>query len=145
MAKNKIGLQFTGWKEMLSGIEKAAGEAGLKQAVEAGLKATKDYVNKNADAAMSKGNMPARGKYWTGRTKKSLDKNYDVDWVGYTGTINVGYNLEESGLTSIYLMHGTPRMPPVPGLNDAFYGKKTKSEIKKIQKEALEKWIERNL
>lgn len=145
MAKNKIGLQFTGWKEMLSGIEKAAGESGLKQAVEAGLKATKDYVNKNADAAMSKGNMPARGKYWTGRTKKSLDKNYDVDWVGYTGTINVGYNLEESGLTSIYLMHGTPRMPPVPGLNDAFYGKKAKSEIKKIQKEALEKWIERNL
>lgn len=145
MAKNKIGLQFTGWKEMLAGIGRATDEAGLKQAAEAGLKATKDYVNKNADAAMSKGNMPARGKYWTGRTKKSLDKNYDVDWAGYTGTINIGYNLEESGLTSIYLMHGTPRMSPVPGLNDAFYGKKTKSEIKKIQKEALEKWIERNL
>lgn len=145
MAKNKIGLQFTGWKEILAGIGRATDEAGLKQAVEAGLKATKDYVNKNADAAMSKGNMPARGKYWTGRTKKSLDKNYDVDWAGYTGTINIGYNLEESGLTSIYLMHGTPRMSPVPGLNDAFYGKKTKSEIKKIQKEALEKWIERNL
>lgn len=145
MAKNKIGLQFTGWKEMLAGIGRASDEAGLKQAVEAGLKATKEYVNKNADAAMQKGNMPARGKYWQGKTKKSLDRNYNVEWSGYTGEMKVGFNLEDSGLTSIFLMYGTPRIAPVPGLYDAFYGKKTKTEIKKIQKEALEKWIERNL
>lgn len=145
MAKNKIGLQFTGWKEMLAGIGRATDEAGLKQAVEAGLKATKEYVNKNADTAMQKGNMPARGKYWKGKTKESLDRNYDVEWSGYTGEMKVGFNFEDSGLTSIFLMYGTPRTAPVPGLYDAFYGKKTKTEIKKIQKEALEKWIERNL
>lgn len=149
MAKNKIGLQFAGWEDVLSGIEKAAGEAGLKQAVEAGLKASKEYINKQVDSIMTKGNMPAGGKYWTGKTKNSLDKNFDVEWSGFTGTIKIGFNLKGSGLTSIFLMYGTPRHEPpmdeVPGLYDALYGKKTKSEIKKIQKEVIEKWVERNL
>ena len=149
MAKNKIGLQFAGWKEMLSRIEKAAGEAGLKQATEAALKASKTYINDNVDAIMVKGNMPAHGKYWTGDTKASLNKSYDVQWSGFTGAIDIGFDLEKSGLTSIYLMHGTPRHKPpmqkVAGLNEAFYGKKTKLEAKRIQKEAIEKWIERNL
>ncbi len=145
MAKNKIGLQFRGWKELLSGIEKVSGEAGLKQATEAGLKASKEFVNKQVDSVMSKSSMPAGGKYWTGKTKESLDKNFNVEWSGFVGSMNVGFDFRESGLNSIFLMYGTPRTPPVSGLYEAFYGKKTKSEIKKIQKEAIEKWIERNL
>lgn len=145
VAKNKIGLQFTGWKEVMQNIGRMADESGLKQATESALKATKDHINAKADAIMQKGNMPAGGKYWTGETKRSLDKNYDVEWSGYTGSINIGYDLDASGLTSIYLMHGTPKMTPVSGLYDAFYGKKTKSETKVLQKEAIEKWIERNL
>lgn len=145
VAKNKIGLQFTGWKEVMQNIGRMADESGLKQATESALKATKDHINAKADAIMQKGNMPAGGKYWTGETKRSLDKNYDVEWSGYTGSINIGYDLDASGLTSIYLMHGTPKMAPVSGLYDAFYGKKTKSETKVLQKEAIEKWIERNL
>lgn len=149
LGKNKIGLQFTGWKELLSGIEKAAGETGLKNVVESALKASKEYVNNNVDGVMRKNNMPAGGKHWTGKTKQSLDKNFNVEWEGFTGTMKIGFDMEQSGNTSIYLMHGTPRHKPpmksVPGLYEAFYGKKTKTEIKKIQKEAVEKWIERNL
>lgn len=150
MAKNKIGLQFTGWERLLSGIEKASGESGLKKATEAALKSSKEYVNKQVDAVMTKGNMPAGGKYWReGRTKASLDKNYSVTWSGFTGEIKIGFDMSESGSVSIFLMHGTPRHAPpmrkVSGLYDAFYGKKTNAEIRKIQKEAVEKWIERNL
>lgn len=149
MAKNKIGLQFTGWKEMLSGIEKAADETGLKQATEAALKASKEYVNKNVDAVMTKGNMPAGGRYWEGKTKSSLNRNFTVEWSGFTGSMDIGFDMKKSGNLSIYLMYGTPRHEPpmnkVSGLYDAFYGKKAKAEIKKIQKEAIEKWIERNL
>lgn len=145
MAKNKIGLQFTGWKELLSGIDKVAGEAGLKKATEDALKASKEYVNKNVNSVMRKGSMPARGRYWTGDTKMSLDKDFNVQWTGFVGEMKIGFNLKESGLTSIFLMKGTPKMPPVSGLNDAFYGRKTKNEIKKIQQEAVQKFIERNL
>ena len=145
MAKNKIGLQFTGWKETLSGIEKVAGESGLKAATEDALKASKAHVNSKAAAAIAKGNLPAGGKYSGGETRKSLDTNFSVEWHGYVGEMKIGFNMKESGLTSIFLMYGTPRHAPVPGLKDAFYGAKTKKEIKKIQAEAIQKFIERNL
>lgn len=145
MAKNKIGLQFNGWKELMAGIDKVAGESGLKQATEDALKASKQYVDNKVDSVMVKGNMPARGRYWTGETKKSLNKDMTVKWQGFTGEIEIGFDLEKSGLASIYLMYGTPRMSKVDALYDAFYGKKTKAEIRKIQKEAIQKYIERNL
>lgn len=149
MAKNKIGLQFAGWEDVLAGIEKAAGEAGLKKAAEAGLKASKEYINQQVDSIMTKGNMPAGGKYWTGKVKDSLDKNYTVDWFGFTGEIKIGFSFRKSGGASLYLMYGTPRHEPpmnkVPGLYDAFYGRKTVAAIKVMQREAIEKWIERNL
>lgn len=149
MAKNKIGLQFAGWEDVLAGIEKAAGEAGLKKAAEAGLKASKEYINQQVDSIMTKGNMPAGGKYWTGKVKDSLDKNYTVDWSGFTGEIKIGFGFRKSGGASLYLMYGTPRHEPpmnkVPGLYDAFYGRKTVTAIKVMQREAIEKWIERNL
>ena len=145
MAKNKIGLQFTGWKELMASVDKVAGESGLKKATEDALKSSKQYVDSKVNSVMVKGNMPARGKYWTGDTKKSLNKDMTVKWQGFTGEIEIGFDLEKSGLVSIYLMYGTPRMSKVDALYDAFYGKKTKAEIKKIQKEAIEKYIERNL
>lgn len=145
MAKNKIGLQFKGWKQMLSGIEKVSGEKGLKDATESALKVSKDLINGKVSTIMSKGNMPASGKYWTGDTKHSLDNNFDVSWSGYTAGIDIGFNFEQSGVTSIFLMYGTPRTKPVDGLFDAFYGKKTVSEIRKTQKKAIQDYIERNL
>ena len=46
-------------------------------------------------------------------------------------------------------MYGTPRHEPpmaaVPGLYDAVYGRKTKIAITYLQREAIEKWIERNM
>ena len=73
--KNRIGLQFSGWQELMQSIDRAAGEEGLKKATEAALKASKEYVNEQVTAIMKKANMPAKGKFWTGDTKATLDKN----------------------------------------------------------------------
>lgn len=146
MAKNKIGLQFTGWEELMTGIGKVAGEAGLKQATEDALKASKQYVNSKIKAAMQNGNLPAKGKYSRSpHTLDSLNKDMDVKWSGFTGEVKVGFDIKDKGLVSIFLMYGTPRMSKDQELYDAVYGKKTKSEIRKIQKEAISKYIERNL
>lgn len=92
--------------------------------------------------------MPAKGKFWTGDTKATLDKNFSVEWKGFTGEIKIGFNLSES-LVSNFLMYGTPRHEPpmaaVPGLYDAVYGRKTQIAITYLQREAIEKWIERNM
>ena len=45
--KNQIGLQFSGWQELMQSIDRAAGEEGLKKATEAALKASKEYVNEH--------------------------------------------------------------------------------------------------
>ena len=119
--KNRIGLQFSGWQELMQSIDRAAGEEGLKKATEAALKASKEYVNEQVTAIMRKANMPANGKFWTGDTKATLDKNFSVEWKGFTGEIKIGFNLSES-LVSNFLMYGTPRHEPpmaaVPGLYD---------------------------
>ena len=145
MGRNKIGLKFEGWQELLTSIDRAAGEAGLKKAVEGALKASKEHVNKKAGAAIAKANLPAAGKYSKGNTKKSLDNNFTVEWSGYTGSMNIGFDFQKSGLVSIFLMYGTPRQPPVAGLQDAFYGAATKREVKEVQAEAVRKFIERNM
>jgi hypothetical protein len=148
MAKNRIGLQFKGWDKMLKDIEKTAGEAGLKTAVDDALKASKQAVNMKVAPLITKSKMPAGGRYSSGETAASLDKDFTVAWVGYTGEIKIGFDFKKSGLTSIFLMYGTPRHKPpmkaVAGLYEAFYGNKTKKEIAEIQREAIAKYIERN-
>lgn len=143
MAKSKIGLQFDGWTETMSKLDKLGGTAAMKRGVEAGLRASKAYVNSNIKKAMA--NLPAKGKYSTGRTLESLDQSMSIDWEGLTGSIKVGFDFSQSGMTSIYLMYGTPRMEPVAGLEDAIYGNKTKREIRKIQAEAVNKVIKRTM
>lgn len=141
MAKNKIGLQFTGWQEAMYRLDQVGGSDAMKRGVEAGLRASKQYVNPQIYAAMK--NLPAKGKYSTGRTEQSIDRDMNIEWQGLTGEIKVGFDFNISGLTSVYLMYGTPRMDPVSGLEDAIYGSKTKREIKKIQEEAVNKVIKR--
>lgn len=146
MAKNKIGLQFKGWQEVLSGIDKAAGESALKEVVNDALAASKGIVNAKIKKTMNKSNLPAHGKYSNApHTLESLNGDFDVNWTGFTGEIKVGFDLEKSGLVSIFLMYGTPRMQPANGLYDAVYGRRTKNEVKKVQMKAIGTYIKRHL
>lgn len=122
-------------------LDKIGGTHAMKRGVEAGLKSSKQYVNPQIEAAMSK--LPAGGKYSTGETKQSIDKDMTVDWSGMSGEIKVGFDFKKSGPVSIFLMYGTPRMSPVSGLKNAIYGTKTKKKIKELQAEAVNKVIKR--
>lgn len=141
MAKNKIGLQFTGIDEMIEHLE--AAEADIKRATEAALKASKQIVNEGLNRDTNNGNFPAGGKYATGALKQSIDKNFNVKWEGMTASVDVGYNFKKSGSTSIFLMYGTPKTPKVQSLYDDIYGNRTKRKIAKAQKEAMNTVIER--
>lgn len=141
MARNKIGLKFDGWTETMAKLDKLGDTTAMKRGVEAGLKASKQYVNPQIAQAMNK--LPADGKYSKGGTKQSIDKDMDIDWQGMTGTIKVGFDFSQSGMKSIYLMYGTPRHNPVAGLYDAIYGTKTQRQIRKLQAEAVNKVIKR--
>ena len=143
MARNKIGLNFKGFEEYIAKLDELGNGAAMKQGVESALKASKNYVTPQINTAMAKGNLPAKGKYSNNDTKQSIDTDMTVEWEGMKGKIKIGFDFSKSGMTSIYLMHGTPKMPPVKGLKNAIYGAKTKKEIGKIQEETLTKVIKR--
>ena len=141
MARNRIGLQVEGFEELMAKLDEVGGSPAMRRGVEGALITSKEYVTPQIEAAMAK--LPAGGAYSTGNTKRSIDKDKSVDWDGTTATVKVGFDFEESGLTSIFLMYGTPKMPPVAGLKAAIYGSKTKKEIAKLQGEAINKVIKR--
>lgn len=143
MARNRIGLQFEGWEETLAKLDELGGTQLMKRATESALIESKKHVNPKIEQAMVR--LPAGGRYSTGETKQSIDNSMSVDWQGLTGSIKVGFDFKESGLTSIFLMYGTPRMSPVKGLKAAIYGAKTKKEIAQIQSEAINKIIKRTM
>lgn len=139
MARNKIGLQVKELDYYMAKLDELGNGKAMKRGVEAALKASKQHVNPLIEQAMTK--LPAGGRYSTGETKKSIDKDLAVEWQGMTGSIKVGFDFKKSGMTSIFLMYGTPRMSPVAGLKNAIYGTKTQKEIAAIQEEELQKVI----
>lgn len=143
MAKNKVGLQVKGFEELMSKLDEVGGSSAMKRGVDAALKKSKEHINKQLNSIMTPGNMPAGGKYSTGETKQHINTDMKVDWQGMKGSIKVGFDLDGAGLRSIYLMYGTPKMAPVPGLKDAIYGSKTKTQIAKLQAQEINKVIKR--
>lgn len=135
MARNKIGLQFDGFSDYMAKLDELGGTQLMKKGVEEALVESKKHVNPLIEKSMAR--LPAGGKYSTGDTKKSIDNDMSVEWEGMTGSIKVGFDFSKSGLTSIFLMYGTPRMKPVSGLKGAIYGAKTQKEIAEIQEKVI--------
>ena len=141
MARNKIGLQVKELDTYMAKLDELGSGKAMKRGVESALKASKRHVNPLIEQSMAK--LPAGGKYSTGTTKESIDRDMSVEWQGMTATIKVGFDFSKSGVTSIFLMYGTPKMKPVAGLKNAVYGAKTQKELATIQEEALMKVISR--
>ena len=136
-----MGLQFDGWEETITKLNSLAGNSGTAKAVEEALISSKEYVNEQLDKAVISASLPAKGKYSTGDTRKSINKDSVVQWQGQTASIKVGFDFKKSGTTSIFLMYGTPKMKPAKGLKNAVYGTKTKKEIAEIQSNVISKYI----
>ena len=71
-----------------------------------------------------------------------LSRSTSVDWSGNIAELPLGFNLSED-ITSIFLMYGTPKMPPVNGLYAAMYGPAAQRAAKKKQEEAVKTILER--
>jgi hypothetical protein len=143
--KNRITLQFDQWNDYAKKLDELGGSQLLMQGVEAGLKASKQYVNDELKKVAVTSKYPQKGKYSTGLTADSIDNHFEVEWEGLTGWIKVGFDFSVSGLRTIMLMYGTPSMQPVKGLKSAIYGTKSKKNIGALQQEAIDKVISRCL
>ena len=134
MAKNKLSLDFPMYDHLKQQLEKAGGNA-LKTAVDKALTESARYT----DAELEKAIAPHRK---SGRTEKSLEGESRPEWSGTNASIDVGFDISNGGLPSIFLMYGTkvhgqPHVEPDRKLYNAVYGTKVKKEIQKIQEEAF--------
>lgn len=140
--KRKNGFDTTALAKYAERLEAAGGAATFKRAVEGGMKSTKQEVNKQVTTAMQPGNLPAGGKYSTGQTMEHLNKDMDVAWEGNMARLKLGFNLQDDGLVSIFLMYGTPKHAPAAGLREALKENPRKISRKKMQA-ACKKILER--
>ena len=126
----------------MSKLDELGGSTVMKKGVEKALIESKKYVNPLIEQAMVKSNLPAQGNYSDNEgTRKTIDEDMSVEWQGLTAAIKVGFDFKKSGMKSIYLMYGTPKMSPVSGLKAAIYGAKTTKELANVQEEALQRVI----
>jgi hypothetical protein len=140
-----MSVDFAGVDVFLEQLQ-ALGEDAAKKATENALKATQAYIAKQAEQAIKK-HEPPIGKYGTHTTDKAIITDYPVEWTQTTASIAVGFDLENGGMPSLYLMHGTtvhgqPHITEDAELYDAVYGSKTLREVHKLQKAEFEKIFE---
>lgn len=142
MARRKNGFDITALEKYADQLQEAGGMTAVKRAVQGGMLATKKQVNSEVTTAMQSGNLPAGGKYSTGDTMGHLNEEMTVDWEGNMARLKLGFNMEGGGITSIFLMYGTPRHAPASGLREALKEHPKKISRKKMQ-EACVKILER--
>jgi HK97 gp10 family phage protein len=135
---NRITLGFEGIEDMAKELDRMEGR--LEAAAISALEATHRHVTENLKEATAKGNMPARGEYWTGNAKKNIIETPKVEKAGLVFSVGVGFSVRDA-LETIFLMYGTPRMNPVKKMRDALDGSATKNKIKEMQQEAFGKWM----
>ena len=122
----KLKIEFEGFDAAVARLKKLDGD--VKGITEEALKASRDYINPKLHSAM-------KPHHRTGKTEASIVENSKVEWYGTTAKIDVGFDLKNGGLPSIFLMYGTPRMKKDRKLYDAIYSKSTKDYIHLIQED----------
>lgn len=140
--KKKNGFDTKALEKYAERLEAAGGTAAIKRATSAAMIQAKLTINQEILKAIQASNLPAHGKYSQGGTRDSLSRSTSVDWSGNIAELPLGFNLSED-ITSIFLMYGTPKMPPVNGLYAAMYGPAAQLAAKKKQEEAVKTILER--
>jgi len=140
MAKNKFSLDFSNFADYAEQLENLGGD--LKRTADKALQETHKYITDNLERDIKK-------HHRSGKLEKSLLRDSTVEWSGNIAEIDVGFDIANGGLSSVFLMYGTPKHAPAnqygsasgenPGMqankelyND-IYGARTKREVKKIQ------------
>lgn len=137
----RMSLELEGFTEMINKL--VALEGDTKAMTDKMLRKTHEIVTKKAEEGMSHSHLPAKGHYSQGRTIKSLVRDARIEWQGDTASVSVGFDIDNGGLVSIFLMYGTPRYKKDTALYNAFYGKATREEIIAAQEEIFFEEIRR--
>ena len=132
--KSKFAFRFDEMYDLAARIEKAGGN--LQQAADKALRDTHDYITPQLSTAIAR-------HVQTGETRDALVQTPKVEWITpLKAQVNIGFDLGAGGWPSIFLMWGTPKMAPDIKLRKAAFGPSVKREVARIQREALEAFLQ---
>ena len=134
MAKNKLTVDFANFEEYAEKLDRLGGD--LKAAIDKALEESKDFVNTQLHEQMKKHRR-------TGNTERTISDTANVEWSGPICSVDVGFDIAQGGLASVFLMYGTPRMDKDQKLYNAVYGTATKRKVKEIQEKIFVEAIEK--
>lgn len=137
--KNKLTIDFDGFDILQKRLMELGGDA--KQAAENALVQSHKIVTQKVTAAMVKHRE-------SGDTADAIISAPAVKWTGDTASVDVGFDIVDGGLPSIFLMYGTqlhgqPHITPDRNLYNAVYGAQTRKEIRAAQEAEYTKAVER--
>ncbi|MCQ2609199.1 MAG: hypothetical protein MJ151_00140 [Lachnospiraceae bacterium] len=98
MSKSKFN--FDAFDDMLKDIERLGGSS--KEIAENALKKARDQINDEV-----KQEMPKHRR--TGMTESSI-KDAPIEWDGLVAKIPIGFDIDNGGYPSLFLVYGTPKM-----------------------------------
>lgn len=124
-----FSLQFSGANEMLTRFTDLSA-SGAAKAIGQALRETHKTVTPKLHAEMQKHNK-------TGIVERSIVDTPRVTIEGDYITMPIGFDIDNGGLPSIWLMYGTPKQAPDKALYEAIFGRKTAAEIAKVQRAAI--------
>ena len=136
----KMQILFDGFEDLAAAIDRSGGD--LEQAVDEALTKTSEVIQNNLIPAASIYARKGIKGYATGKMYGSLITNDSVQWEGTVASINVGFNLNNGGWHSLFVMYGTPRMAKDTRIYNAIKGTKTKKEIADAQEEVMKKFLD---
>lgn len=132
ITKNKLSLDFKVFAEYAEKLDKLGGD----------IQAAADQVLQNAhDAVTANIKRDMQKHHRSGKTEKSILSNAKVEWSGPFASIDVGFDIKNGGLPSIFLMYGTPRMDKDQQLYDHIYGRAVARQMDQITKTTMERII----
>ena len=127
MARNTLKLELSGFKELLTKLDKLGGD--VPEVVEDALMQAAGTIADDTLAALADANLPVGGKFSGGDTKAAVVTNPRVEWSGTTASVGVGFDYDKPGAGGL-LITGTPKMKPDYALQKMY---KKKGYMQKIQ------------
>lgn len=138
-----ISLENNIFAEYAERLDKLGGD--IQEVVDQILQNAHSMVTDDVERAMQKHNK-------SGDTSRSILRDSKVEWSGTVASINVGFDISNGGLPSIFLMYGTPKHEPGhPGtdadqaLYDAIYGKQQAKRMQEMYTKTMERAIKKRM
>ena len=142
MGKNKAKVKLEGFKEMITALDSLGGD--LVGIAADALSQAGETIGWDTLEAAQNPNMPAEGKYSTGRTEQAVLTTPRVEASGNLVEVGAGFDYTKDGAGGI-LITGTPRMKPNYELTKIFKGRRYMNNISKDIEAVVQDEIERRL